>query len=386
MARAAITLVASVSAGPPCGGLYLKPPSRGGLCDGVTTMPSAVLLARRCRIVHDDRAGDRRRRRVVLVVRGADRDTVCDQHLDGCRPGRRGECVGVFADVERTGDALGRAVLDDRLGRRGDVRIVERGVQARPAMSGGTEDHLLVGIAGVGDEVVIGADDCVDVDEVFREGRLAGARVSHGPHSAVVSAGQWRAGGYVLSICASRCGLSARSARCRSLSFDRMGSMSSSSFNRPGAVDLSQLAQRAKQSAATQASGPRPPGASYVVEVTEQTFEAETIRKSVKHPVVVELYSPRVATGQQLSDALIEIANASDGKFLLARLNVDTAPGIVQALGLQAVPTVIALLNGQLAPLFQGVLPKDQVQAAIDQLLKAAVANGMVGRAEPVGI
>ena len=119
--------------------------------------------------------------------------------------------------------------------------------------------------------------------------------------------------------------------------------------------------------------------------MTEQTFEAETIRRSVKHPVVVELYSPRVATGQQLSDALIEIANENDGKFLLARLNVDTAPGIVQALGLQAVPTVIALIGGQVAPLFQGVLPKDQVQAAIDQLLKAAVANGIVGRADPVG-
>jgi putative thioredoxin len=164
-----------------------------------------------------------------------------------------------------------------------------------------------------------------------------------------------------------------------------MGSMSSSSFNRPGAVDLSQLAQQAKQSAPASSLGPRTAGGSYVIEVTEQTFEAETIRRSVQHPVVVELFSPRVATGQQLSDALIEIANASDGKFLLARLNVDTAPGIVQALGLQAVPTVIALINGQLAPLFQGVLPKDQVQAAIDQLLKAAVTNGMVGRAQPVG-
>jgi putative thioredoxin len=160
--------------------------------------------------------------------------------------------------------------------------------------------------------------------------------------------------------------------------------MSSSSFHRPGAVDLSQVAQRAKQSVA-QANGPRTAGGSYVIEVTEQTFEAETIRKSLKHPVVVELYSPRVATGQHLSDALIEIANASDGKFLLARLNVDAAPGIVQALGLQAVPTVIALINGQLAPMFQGVLAKDQVQAAIDQLLKAAVASGMVGRAQPVG-
>lgn len=165
--------------------------------------------------------------------------------------------------------------------------------------------------------------------------------------------------------------------------------MSTSSFNRPGAIDLSQLAQRAKQpvpssAAGSSASAGSRTGASYVVQVTEQTFEAETIRKSVKHPVVVELYSPRVASGQQLSDALIEIANSSDGKFLLARLNIDAAPGIVQALSLQAVPTVIALIGGQLAPLFQGVLPKEQVRAAIDQLLQAAVANGIVGRAQPV--
>lgn len=160
--------------------------------------------------------------------------------------------------------------------------------------------------------------------------------------------------------------------------------MSSSSFSRAGAIDLSSLAARAKQPPAGAAGAPRP-GVSYVLEVTEETFEAETIRRSVKHPVVVELYSPRVSSGQQLSDALAEIANASDGKFLLARLNVDTAPGIVQALQLQAVPTVIALIGGQVAPLFQGVLDKAEVQGYVDQLLTAAVANGIVGRAEPVG-
>ncbi len=158
--------------------------------------------------------------------------------------------------------------------------------------------------------------------------------------------------------------------------------MTSASFNRPGAVDLSALKQKAQQSAGP---GQSVVGGGYVVEVTEQTFEAETIRRSMKHPVVVELYSPRVPTGQQLSDILAEIANSSDGKFLLARINVDTAPGIVQALGLQAVPTVIALIGGQVAPLFQGVLPADQVHAAIDHLLKAAVANGIVGRADPTG-
>jgi hypothetical protein len=100
--------------------------------------------------------------------------------------------VRVFAYVERPGDALGCAVLDDRLGRRGDVRIIERRIQARSAMSRGAEHDLLVGIAGVRYEVVIGADDCVDVDEIFGECRLAGARVSHGPHSAVVWGGPVR--------------------------------------------------------------------------------------------------------------------------------------------------------------------------------------------------
>ena len=39
---------------------------------------------------------------------------------------------------------------------------------------------------------------------------------------------------------------------------------------------------------------------------------------------------------------------------------------------------------GRPLPLFQGVLPPDQVQQAVDQVLKTALANGMVGRAQPV--
>ena len=165
--------------------------------------------------------------------------------------------------------------------------------------------------------------------------------------------------------------------------------MSTSSFSRHGAVDLSQLAQRAHAQTAgpTGAAGGRPPAAgagSYVVELTEQTFESEAIRRSMQHPVVVEFYSPRVSTGQELSDILAALATEQAGKFLLGRLNVDTAPGIVQALGLQAVPTVIALIGGRMLPLFQGVQPREQVAAAIDSVLKAAVTNGIVGRAEPV--
>ena len=49
----------SVSAGPPLGGLYLKPPSWGGLCDGVITTPSAspALRPRLCARIACDSAG-----------------------------------------------------------------------------------------------------------------------------------------------------------------------------------------------------------------------------------------------------------------------------------------------------------------------------------------
>ncbi|MNT68318.1 hypothetical protein D3C72_2065420 [compost metagenome] len=46
LAAASTAEVMSVPAGPPLGGLYLKPPLSGGLCEGVITMPSARPLVR----------------------------------------------------------------------------------------------------------------------------------------------------------------------------------------------------------------------------------------------------------------------------------------------------------------------------------------------------
>ena len=121
------TPVASVSAGPPLGGLYLKPPSRGGLCDGVTTMPSArplVVGFRGCasRIAwrHRGRRGVAGRRRRPATV-----DVVGGEHLQRGGPRRLGQRVGVAADEQRPVDALRGPVLADRLGGRQDVRLVE---------------------------------------------------------------------------------------------------------------------------------------------------------------------------------------------------------------------------------------------------------------------
>lgn len=145
--------------------------------------------------------------------------------------------------------------------------------------------------------------------------------------------------------------------------------MTSASFS--SAVDFSTL-------------GGAPTGGSYVQVVDESNFDA-LVRKSVQHPVVLELTSSRAHGASELSTILADIANASGGKFLLGRIDIDEQPRIAQALQVQAVPTVVAVIGGQLAPLFQGTADRAQIQQAIDQVLQVAAANGVLGKAEPVG-
>ncbi|GAA3135125.1 putative thioredoxin [Kribbella aluminosa] len=159
--------------------------------------------------------------------------------------------------------------------------------------------------------------------------------------------------------------------------------MSQSNFSRPGAVDLSSLR---KPAGATSAAGGAPAaagGGAYALEVTEANFQADVIERSLQAPVVVELWSPRAQGG--LGDVLIKLSTEYAGKFLLARIDVDANPQVAQAFGVQAVPVVIAILRGQPVPLFQGVLGEPEVRQYLDQLLTVAVANGVTGRAEPVG-
>ena len=149
------------------------------------------------------------------------------------------------------------------------------------------------------------------------------------------------------------------------------------SFNPAGAMDLSGIVAAAK-------SPPPPVGASYVTEVDAAGLE-QLIAGSSRYPIVLELNSPR-ANADQLSQDLIALANEAAGAYLLARVNIDVEPQIGQALGIQAVPTVIAIIAGQLAPLWQGTRSRAEAKAYLDQLLQVAAANGVTGRAEPVSV
>jgi len=152
--------------------------------------------------------------------------------------------------------------------------------------------------------------------------------------------------------------------------------MTNPNFTRPGAVDLSALAAQSSTGTAG--------GGSYVTDVTEAGFQ-ELVGRSMQHPVIVEFHSPRDANGKAVSSDLAELVNAAEGRFLLARVNVDAEPRLAQALGVTAVPMVVAVIGGQVAPLFQGTRDRADISAVLDQVAQLAVANGMTARAQPTG-
>lgn len=148
------------------------------------------------------------------------------------------------------------------------------------------------------------------------------------------------------------------------------------SFSRPGAIDLSSLAA----SAATQPTASA--GGSYVIEVTEAVFE-QVAQQSMQYPVVLVFVSGGDRSSQQVATDLAELVNGLGGRMVLGVVDVAGQARIAQALGVQAVPTAVALIGGQLAPLFQGTRDKADIKALLDQVAQIAVANGLTGRAQP---
>ena len=148
-----------------------------------------------------------------------------------------------------------------------------------------------------------------------------------------------------------------------------------------GAVDLAAVKARS-EAAARAAEAPAPEAGSYVVDVTEATFQSEVLDRSFQVPVLIDLWATWCEPCKQLSPVLERLANAAGGSWILAKIDVDANPRISQALQVQSIPSVFAVIGGQLVPGFQGALPEAQVREFVDAVLDAAAQAGLSGPAD----
>jgi len=118
----------------------------------------------------------------------------------------------------------------------------------------------------------------------------------------------------------------------------------------------------------------------YVVDVREADFPTSVLAQSNSVPVVVDMWASWCGPCQQLTPILEKLAGEFDGRFLLARIDVDAEQRIAQAFQVQSIPTVYAIIAGQPVPLFQGALAEHQVREYLEQTLNVAAESGVTGR------
>lgn len=146
-----------------------------------------------------------------------------------------------------------------------------------------------------------------------------------------------------------------------------------------GAVDLSALKARAEAASKAAAAPPRAAGdgagapatGAFVIEVTEATFQADVVDRSLQVPVIVDLWAEWCEPCKQLSPVLERLANAANGAWILAKVDVDANPRIAQLFGVQSIPTVVAIAGGQPVEAFAGAQPEPQIKQWLSALLDA---------------
>ncbi|OLR91480.1 co-chaperone YbbN [Actinokineospora bangkokensis] len=170
------------------------------------------------------------------------------------------------------------------------------------------------------------------------------------------------------------------------------------------AVDLSALkaradaAKTAPPAASPAAAAAAPTGATaaagaYSTDVTEATFQAEVVERSLQVPVVVVLTASYSGQSQQMVALLEKLAAEFGGSWALAKVDIDANPRIAPLFGVQSVPMVVAIAGGQPVEAFGDVPPEAQVRqwlkglvdALRDRLpgIRAAEANAPEPQPEP---
>jgi putative thioredoxin len=154
-----------------------------------------------------------------------------------------------------------------------------------------------------------------------------------------------------------------------------------------GAVDLGALqaaAQRRERAAKAAASGDQAGAPSgNVIDVTDETFNADVVDRSRSVPVILDLWAEWCGPCKQLSPVLEKLADEADGAWVLAKVDVDANPQLSAALQVQSIPMVVAVVAGQVVDGFLGALPEANVVEWLGQIMQIAQRLGLPGQ-DPV--
>ena len=112
-----------------------------------------------------------------------------------------------------------------------------------------------------------------------------------------------------------------------------------------------------------------------IIDVTDATFEAEVLQRSMTTPVVVDLWAEWCGPCKTLTPILEKVVGEAHGRVVLAKVDVDANPQVAQAFQVQSIPSVFAIDKGQVVGNFMGAQPEAQVRTFVGELMGDAVGD-----------
>lgn len=111
----------------------------------------------------------------------------------------------------------------------------------------------------------------------------------------------------------------------------------------------------------------------WVIDVAEPEFETAVVERSHQVPVVIDFWAPWCQPCRMLGPMLEKLAGEYDGKFLLAKVDIDQCPNLAQAFRISGIPQLVAIYGGKPVGQFGGVLPERQVRDFLESIIPSAV-------------
>ena len=105
--------------------------------------------------------------------------------------------------------------------------------------------------------------------------------------------------------------------------------------------------------------------------VTDATFDGAVLGAGPM-PVLLDCWAPWCGPCRLIAPVLDQLAAESDGKYLIAKLNVDENSRVSSQFQIQSIPTMLIFKNGALVDRIIGAQPKQAIAAKLAKGAQAA--------------
>jgi len=107
-----------------------------------------------------------------------------------------------------------------------------------------------------------------------------------------------------------------------------------------------------------------------VFDVTAETFQTQVMETSTQRLVLLDFWATWCNPCKQLVPTLIKIANEYEGKFVLAKVDIDQNKQLAEHFQVRSVPTVKFILNGEIVDEFSGILSEAEIRGKLSNYIE----------------